>query len=222
MGEMVSFKTAGGEASGYLVKADGPGVMVVQEWWGLNDQIKRVADRFAAEGFTALAPDFYHGDSAQIGKEPDKAGKLFMAVNADRFTIDAKGAVQYLYELTGKKVGAVGYCMGGQLALMTASVAPDQVAAVIDMYGIHPNIKPDYSKMSAAVLALFAERDASIPAEAQQALRNELKKAGVTFEVDVIPGVDHAFMNEERADVYNKAAADEAWSRGVAWFRKFL
>src|SRR4051812_46723849 len=126
-GQDVEFQSNGGTASGYLALPTvdrAPGVIVIQEWWGLNDQIRRTADRFAQEGFVALAPDFYHGEGARIG-EPDAAGKLLMALDIDRAARDARGAAQFLAKhpaVRGSRVGVIGYCMGGQLALLTGTV----------------------------------------------------------------------------------------------------
>src|SRR5262245_25781048 len=124
MGEMAQFPFAGGTTGGYLSipeKGTGPGVVVIQEWWGLVDHIKDVCDRFAAEGFVALAPDMYHGKST---KSPDEAGKLMMALNIDKAEKDLRGAVEYLAghpATTSAKVGIVGFCMGGALSLFAAT-----------------------------------------------------------------------------------------------------
>src|SRR5262245_30702083 len=147
-GQMIDFTADGGTTQGYLARpasGSGPGVIVVQEWWGLNDQIKGVADRLAGEGFVALVPDMYHG---QVTREPDEAGKLMMGLDIDQAAKDLKGAAQALKAngASGARVGAIGFCMGGQLALYAATVSSD-VGPVVDFYGIHPNCKPDYSKL---------------------------------------------------------------------------
>jgi carboxymethylenebutenolidase len=227
MAGMVEFPSNGNSANGYLAEppsGNGPGLIVIQEWWGLNDQIKRTADRFAAEGFVALAPDLFHGEAATY-EEPNEAGKLLMALDADRAAQDVAGAARWLKAheaTTGIKVGVVGFCMGGKLALLTGSVAPEEVGAIVDMYGIHPNIHPDYSKMKAAVLGLFAGDDGSIPPEARQALSDELSAAGVSHEFHTYPGVDHAFMNEDREGVHDEEASRDAWGRILAFFRSNL
>ena len=220
----VDFTSNGGTAYGYLAvpaSGSGPGVVVIQEWWGLNDQIRGMTDRFAQEGFTALAPDFYHGT---VVNEPDEAGKLLMALNIDGVAKDARGAAQFLAQhaaTRGSRVGVVGFCMGGQLALLAGTVAPNEIGAVVDMYGVHPNVKPDYSKMQAPVLALFAEKDGYVPPEARDALAHEMEKAGVRYETFVYPGTDHAFMNENNAS-FDKAATEDAWRRILAFFRREL
>ena len=132
-GEMVTFPSNGHHCEGYLV-GSGPGVIVVQEWWGLVPHIRDVADRFAAAGFTALAPDLYHGQSST---EPDGAGKLMMALNIETAAKDLSGAIDLLVQRTGRpKVGVVGYCMGGALALVAAAQRPDSVAACAPYYGV--------------------------------------------------------------------------------------
>jgi carboxymethylenebutenolidase len=223
-GSDVEFESNGGTATGYLAvpgSGNGPGVIVIQEWWGLNDQVKGVADRFAQDGFVALAPDLFHGKSARIG-EPDEAGKLMMALNIETAAKDVRGAAQFLKShqaTTASKVGVIGFCMGGQLALLTGTVAPDDVGAVVDCYGIHPNVRPDFSKLKGAVLAIFAEKDGFVDDAARQALDQQLASAGVAHEMHTYPGVDHAFMNEQRPDAYDKEAAEDAWARALKFFR---
>jgi carboxymethylenebutenolidase len=221
-GKMVDFPSNGGKTAGYLAtpkSGKGPGVLVIQEWWGLVGHIKNVCDRFAAEGFSALAPDLYHGQTAS---EPDAAGKLFMALNIAQAEKDLRGAAKYLAaQSSTAKLGAVGFCMGGQLALFAGTVNPN-VGAVVDFYGIHPNVKPDYTKLGGPVLGLFAEKDAFVTPQAAKDVDAAIKKAGKQSQIHVYPGVDHAFFNDERADVYNKPAADDAWRRTLAFFRQHL
>ena len=221
-GRMVEFPSNGGTTSGYLAtpqSGKGPGVIVIQEWWGLVGHIKKVCDRFAAEGFSALAPDMYHGKTAD---EPDEAGKLFMALNIAQAEKDLRGAAKSLAQHSSTaKLGAVGFCMGGQLALFAATVNPN-VGATVNFYGIHPNVKPDYSKLSGPVLGLFAEKDGFVTPQAAKDTDAAIKKAGKSSEFHIYPGVDHAFFNDERSDVYNTAAADDAWRRTVAFFRQHL
>jgi carboxymethylenebutenolidase len=221
-GQMVKFTANGGTTDGYLAapaSGKGPGILVIQEWWGLVGHIKSVADRFAAEGFTALAPDMYHGQTAT---EPDGAGKLFMALNIGQAEKDLKGAASYLAQHSSTaKLGVVGFCMGGQLALFAATLNPS-IGATVNFYGVHPNVKPDYSKLSGPVLGLFAEKDGFVtPATAMQ-VDEDIKKAGKQSEVHIYPGVDHAFFNDENKAAYNKPAADDAWRRVLAFFRGSL
>jgi carboxymethylenebutenolidase len=219
---MVQYPSNGGTTSAYLATpaaGKGPGVIVIQEWWGLVGHIKNVADRFAAEGFSALAPDLYHGKTAS---EPDEAGKLFMALNIAQAEKDLRGATTYLGEHSSTaKVGVVGFCMGGQLALFAATLNP-AVGACVNFYGVHPNVKPDYAKLSGPVLGLFAEKDAFVTPDVAKGVDAAIKAAGKSCETHIYPGVDHAFFNDERADIYNKAAADDAWRRTLALYRQHL
>jgi len=221
-GKMVNFPSNGQNTESYLAipaAGKGPGVLVIQEWWGLVGHIKSVCDRFAAAGFSALAPDMFHGKTAS---EPDGAGKLFMALNIAQAEKDLRGAASYLLQHSSTaKLGAVGFCMGGQLALFAATLNPS-VGACVDFYGIHPNVKPDYSRLSGPVLGLFAEKDEFVNPTAARALDVAIKGAGKQSEIHIYPGVDHAFFNDERADVYNKAAAEDAWKRTLAHFQAHL
>ena len=221
-GKMVDFPSNGTKTAGYLAapkSGKGPGVLVIQEWWGLVGHIKSVCDRFAAEGFSALAPDLYHGQTAS---EPDAAGKLFMALNIGQAETDLRGAAKFLAgQSSTAKLGAVGFCMGGQLALFAGTLNPN-VGAVVDFYGIHPNVKPDYTKLNGPVLGLFAEKDAFVTPQAAKDVDAAIKKAGKHSEIHIYPGVDHGFFNDERPDVYNKSAADDAWRRTLAFFRQHL
>jgi carboxymethylenebutenolidase len=221
-GSMVEFQANGAKTSGYLATAasgKGPGVLVIQEWWGLVQHIKNVCDRFAAEGFTALAPDMYHGKTAS---EPDGAGKLFMALNIGQAEKDLRGAAAYLaLRSSTAKLGAVGFCMGGQLALFAATLNPS-IGACVNFYGIHPNVKPDYSRLAGPVLGLFAEKDGFVTPEVARSVDAAIKKAGKQSEIHIYPGVDHAFFNDERPDVYDRTAAADAWRRTLAFFRLHL
>ncbi len=223
-GQDVTFASNGGRASGYLSRppsGQGPGVLVIQEWWGVNSHIRAVADRFAAEGFVALAPDLYHGVTT---REPDKAGKLLMALDIDRAARDLAGAARYLAAsgVTGAALGAIGFCMGGQLAVYAATVAPEQIGAVVDCYGVHPHVNPDLTRLRAPVLGLFAEKDGFVTPAVARDLERRLREAGREVEIHIYPGVDHAFFNDERPEVYDAAAAQDLWNRTLAFFRRHL
>jgi len=223
-GQMVEFPSNGGTANGYLsvpASGKGPGVIVLQEWWGLVPHIKDICDRFAAEGFVALAPDLYHGEST---KSPDEAGKLMMALKIDEAEKDLRGAINYLLKqeaTSGDKVGTVGFCMGGALSLYAAS-KNRQVAACVVFYGIHPNVKPDLANLQAPVLGIYAERDAYVPPSAVRELEARLKEFGKSSEMHIYPGLDHGFFNDTRTDVYDEAAARDAWNRVLKLFREHL
>jgi len=219
---MVQFPTNGSTTSGYLATpatGPGPGVLVLQEWWGLVPHIKAVCDRLATEGFAALAPDMYHGQTAT---EPDGAGKLFMALNIAQAEKDLRGATTYLLRRSSTaKIGAVGFCMGGQLALFAATLNP-AVGACVNFYGIHPNVKPDYGKLSGPVLGLFAEKDSFVTPQVAREVHVAILKAGKHSEIHIYPGVDHAFFNDERPDVHHPATAADAWRRTLAFLRQHL
>lgn len=226
MGTNVTFNANGGTASGYLAtpaSGRGPGVIVIQEWWGLNDQIRGVADMFAKEGFVALAPDFYHGKGAKIG-EPDEAQKLMMEFfKANDAAKDARGAAEYLTGLgsvTTRKVGTIGFCMGGFLAILVGSVAPDKVAAVVDCYGVGQRL-PDLAPMRGTpLLGIFGGKDHSANADAIASLEKAARDAGVPFTKHVYPEGDHAFLNEQRKDVYRPDDARDAWSKILPFLKQ--
>ncbi|HEX7956128.1 MAG TPA: dienelactone hydrolase family protein [Pyrinomonadaceae bacterium] len=221
---MVEFQSNGGTARGYLAVPEGgggPGVVVIQEWWGLVPHVKDVADRFAAEGFVALAPDLYHGD---VARSPDEAGKLMMALDIARAERDIRGAVEYLLSheaTTGGRVGTVGFCMGGVLSLYAAS-KNERVGACVVFYGIHPKVEPDFENLRAPVLGLYAEKDEFVPPEAVRALEEKMREHGKDIETHTYAGADHAFFNDTRPEVYDAQAAADAWRRTLEFFRAHL
>lgn len=223
-GQMVEFRSNGGTASGYLAipaEGTGPGVIVIQEWWGLVPHIKDVCDRFAAEGFVALAPDLYHGRTTT---SPDEAGKMMMAMQIDDAETDLRGAITFLLDhdaTTADKVGTAGFCMGGALSLYTATKNA-QVGACVVFYGGHPNVKPDLPNLQAPVLGLYAERDGFVTPELAHALENRLKELGKSAEIHIYPDADHGFFNDTRPTVYNETAAKDAWRRVLEFFRQNL
>ena len=222
MGEIVSFSSNGGTAQGYLAKpasGAGKGVIVFQEWWGLNDNIKGIADRFAGEGFVALAPDMYHG---VVTAEPTEAGKLLMALNIAQAEKDVRGAVAYLKALTGGPVGTTGFCMGGALSLFTACKNGPDVGACIDYYGGHPAVTYDWDTLKAPVLAFWAEHDDFVNPNIPK-YEEALKSRNHAYEAIQYPGTQHAFFNDEHTDgAFNKVAADDSWRRSLAFFRANL
>ena len=227
MGQMVEFPSNGSTGSGYLAtptQGAGPGVVVIQEWWGLVDHIKDVCDRLAAEGFTALAPDLYRGEHAS---EPDEAGKLMMALNLDEAAKDMGGAVDFLDghdAVRGEGVGVIGFCMGGGLALMLAVQKAGQVKACVPFYGVipWPSVQPDWSRLQAAVQGHYAEKDAFFTPEAAQQLEADLHQLGKEAQVFVYQGADHGFFNDTRADVHDEHAARQAWTRTLEFVRAKL
>ena len=221
MGELVTFPSNGGTAGGYLARpaaGTGRGVIVIQEWWGLNTNIKSIRDRFATEGFVALAPDLFHG---KVTDEPDEAGKLYMPLNIEQAEKDLRGAVTYLKELTGGPVGTVGFCMGGALSLFAACQADGDVAACVDFYGGHEAVTYDWDNLTAPVLGIFAEDDDFVNPNVP-GYEAALKERGKQYEFITYPGTVHAFFNDESPDTYNAEAAADSWQKTLAFFRGHL
>jgi carboxymethylenebutenolidase len=220
----IEFTSGSDTARGYLAvpaSGSGPGVLVIQEWWGLVHHIRDVCDRFARDGFVALAPDLYRGERAG---DPDAAGRLMMSLEIPRAARDLEAAVQALLgqdATVGARVGAVGFCMGGQLALFAATRTP-RIGAVVDFYGIHPNVTLDLSRLEAAVLGIFAERDEFVPPEAARKLEADLRSAGKRARIEIYPDVGHAFFNDSRPDAYDAKAAARARAEMLAFLRAEL
>lgn len=221
---VVRFPTNGTTGSGYLAGPESgaaPGVIVIQEWWGLVDHIKDVVDRFAAAGFVALAPDLYDG---QTTDSPDEAGRLMMALEIESAEQNLRGAIDCLLgrdDVTGATVGTVGFCMGGQLSLYAACANP-KVGACVDFYGIHPNVTPDLGRLQAPVLGFFAENDPSVTPDVARQLERDLTAAGKQVELTVFEGADHGFFNDTRHRVYHAAHAKQCWERMVLFFNQHL
>ena len=221
----MEFASNGGRGSGYLStppSARGPGVIVVQEWWGLVPHIRDVADRFAAEGYVALAPDLFHGRTT---REPDEAAKLLMALDVDQAAKDLRGAIEYLLGeggATGSKVAVIGFCMGGALAVYAGTIAPDKVGAIADFYGGHPKVQPDLAKLQAPVLGIFAGKDGFLNAEFVRNFERQLTSLGKQHEIHVYPEADHAFFNDHRPEVYRPDDAADAWRRTLAFFKRHV
>lgn len=223
MGQMVEFQGNGKTWKGYLSEPTqpGPGLVLLQEWWGLVGHIRDVADRFAASGLLVLAPDLYEGKTTD---EPDEAGSLMMALNIAETEKALRGASQFLldHKLTvGESVGVIGFCMGGQLSLYAATINP-QIGACIDFYGIHPNVTPDLNNLHCPLLGFFAEHDPYASPEVVAALSTELDAHGKDHEFRTFPGTQHAFFNSDRPEVYDSAAAEEAFERSISFLREHL
>jgi carboxymethylenebutenolidase len=225
MGEIVDFTSNGGTAQGYLaVPPGGTGIplVVIQEWWGLVPHIEDVCDRFADEGFVALAPDLYHGKTTT---EPDEAGKLMMAMNIDQAAKDMSGAVDKVAEVAGRdRVGVTGFCMGGGLALVLATRRPDKVKAVVPWYGLipWPNAEPDWSKLDAKVLGHYAGNDDFFDPAKVADLQQKLHDLGKEADLHVVEGADHAFFNDTRPEVHHPTAAQECFGETVEFLRETL
>lgn len=223
-GTMVSFPSNGGTAEGYLASpaASGkaPGVIVIQEWWGLNDNIKGIADRFAAVGYLALAPDLYHG---KVTAEPDEAGKMMMSMKMDQAAKDMSGAFDYLKAhgaCTGK-IGSIGFCLGGGLSLFVSTLRP--MDATVIYYGALPGVQPDLSKLHGPVLGHYAEHDDWASPAAANALKQQISDASdVSVEFHQYAGTQHGFFNDTRPEVHKPDASQQSWDQTLAFYAKNL
>jgi carboxymethylenebutenolidase len=224
MAETIEFRSNGSVASGYLAKpaaGSGPGVLVIQEWWGLDSGIKEMTDRLAAAGFVALAPDLYHGALARHD-EMDKAAHLMQALPPDRAARDMSGAVDYLAghpAVTRKSIGVVGFCMGGMLSFLIAANRPDRVAAVVPFYGFpQGSAEPDWSKLTAAISGHMAEHDDYFSPSAARALEAKLRGMGKDVTLTVHPGTGHAFMAPHNAlGTFNATVAAKIWPEAMSF-----
>jgi carboxymethylenebutenolidase len=219
----VTFPSAGGTAHGYLAlppSGSGPGVIVIQEWWGLTDHIADVADRLAQEGFVAFAPDLYGGN---VAHESDEALRMMLALPVARGVELLSGAVGHLLslpEVTSDTVGAVGFCMGGGFVLYLAAADP-RVSAAVPFYGVIQGELPDFSGLKAQILGHYGELDESIPVAGLDALREHIQKqSGITADLRLYPA-NHAFFNDGRP-VYDAGSATRAWASTVPFLHEQL
>ncbi len=228
MGKTVSFKRPDGkDVSGYLAEpagGKGPGVVVIQEWWGLTDQIKGVADKLAGAGYRALVPDLYRGKATLDAKE---AEHLMNGLDfGDAASQDVRGAVQYLKSTGSAKTGVTGFCMGGALTVLSAVNVPEADATVV-WYGFPPLEYVDASRIKGPMMAHWALNDEFFPIDKVDDLEKKLKGANVQFDFHRYPA-KHAFANETANErglpplEYNPEAAELAWKRTMEFFGKNL
>ncbi len=221
----ISLQVNGRATRGYVAAPPGdgpwPGVVVIQEWWGLNDNIRDIADRFAREGFVALAPDLYYGETAH---EPDEARKLAMALTYPDALQVIQSAVDYLIaldEVSPKKIGLTGFCMGGGLAWHGAAKL-EGIGAAAPCYGGGPELSPEEAaRIDVPVLAIYGELDRGVSPEVARRRAELMDAAGVQHETIIYPDAEHAFMNDQRP-VYHPEAAEDAFRRIVNLFREAL
>jgi carboxymethylenebutenolidase len=219
----VEFEANGGKGTGYLAEpeGEGPGVIVIHEWWGLDDSMRKMADRFAEEGFVALAPDLYDGDTTT---QPDEAQQKLMALNMDKAVKEMRGAVKKVLEnpKCNGQIGSVGFCAGGGLAVWAAAETPE-IGAAVTYYYVMPHGKPDFSKIDGPVLGHFGTEDEFIGPDEAKALQAEMQEAGVEAAFEYYEGAGHAFANDhDRLGTYEEGHAKQAWDRTVSFFKKHL
>ena len=210
---------------GYLARPDDggphPGVIVIQEWWGLEPHVKSLAERLANAGYVALAPDLYHG---KVATEPNDAMKSMMALNLDRAVDEIQQAIDYLQsrdDVQPKKVGVVGFCMGGRLTWRVAERENGELAAIAPFYagGYQPTAE-DIRRVTAPALVVWGERDQGIPASQREHVEKLLRQEGKTYRV-LLYNAGHAFMNDTHP-TYDQAAANQAWSELLDWLKRYL
>ena len=220
MGQRVEFPSNAHTCQGYFA-GKGPAVVVIQEYWGLVPHIQDVVERFAAEGFAAIAPDLYHGKTT---KSPDEAGRMLMELDADRAEREIAGAGEWLLEqpaCTSKNYGVVGFCMGGALAQYTATKEAE-VGATVSFYGGFKKVAMDWNNLRAPLLLIYGENDRGVSPEQGRQLEQQLKKMGKNVELVIYPDAGHAFFNDTRKEVHKPDAAADAWRRTVDLFRTAL
>jgi carboxymethylenebutenolidase len=219
----VTFASNGGQAHGYLNKpasGAGPGLIVIQEWWGLDDHIADIVDRFAAEGFVTLAPDLYGG---RVAHDNDTAGQYMQQLPAEQAVRDLSGAVDYLIadpSVSSTKVGVVGFCMGGGFVLQLAALRGNQISAAVPFYGVGPGVPDGYRGISAPVQGHYAENDAFYPVEqAREQERQVREQSQSSVEFFYYPA-GHAFHNDEdKLGTYDPESARLAWQRTVEFLK---
>ncbi|WP_374316362.1 dienelactone hydrolase family protein [Aquabacterium sp.] len=221
MGQMITFsRPDGAQSNAYLAEAGAgrPGVILIQEWWGLNDNMKTIADRLAAAGFTTLAPDLYRG---RLASSADEASHMMNGLDfPDATHQDIRGATAYLSERCSK-VAVMGFCMGGALTIASAVHVPGLSAAVC-FYGIPPREFADPANIRIPFMGHFASLDGWCTPEAVNELEQRMQGSGALRTFCRYEGVDHAFFNKARPEVYDAASAELAWDRTVAFLAEVL
>ena len=222
MGHMIEL---GNDARGHLAVPDsgsGPAVIVSQEWWGLNPQMKGTADHLAENGFVALAPDLYRGELAGHD-EMDKAGHLMTSLPPDRAAADMSTAVDFLLAhdaVTTASVGTVGFCMGGMLAMLVAAHRGDAVSAAVPFYGYPTSDEPDWGDMTAAVRGHFCESDDFFPSAGARDLEARLQSMGKDVQLS-FHDAGHAFMNEtDPFGIYDATLAAQLWPEVIEFLHE--
>lgn len=227
MSEMITFERPDGKScSGYYVKPEdgktAPGVVLIQEWWGLNDQIKGMADDLVKAGYRVLVPDLYRGDVAL--EQAEAQHKMEDLDFADATDQDIRGAVQYLKKqvppTTDPQVAVIGFCMGGILTML-AAIHLDDIQAAVSWYGVPPEEGGDPSTISVPVQGHFGTADSFFPPEKVDALEEKLKAGDVDYDFYRYEGAEHAFGNET-GDSYDPEAKEKAWARSLAFLSEHI
>jgi carboxymethylenebutenolidase len=220
----VSFKAKnGGDVSGELAEPSGagkaPSVVLIQEWWGINDHVRDVVERLAKEGFLVVAPDLYHG---RVTKDQAEAAKWMTELDSLKAVQEIAGAAAYLKEHPrgNGKVGVIGFCLGGALAFASACHV-EGLSAVVPFYGIPPAEKVDYAKVTAPIMAHFAKKDDWATVAKAEEIKKQLDARKHPMELHAYDA-QHAFMNDTRPEVYDEKNAKLAWERTIAFFKKHL
>jgi carboxymethylenebutenolidase len=227
-GEMVQFSSENTTVKAYLVAPPGkekrPVVIVIQEWWGLTDLIKDVAQRFAREGYVAIAPDLYSRLGNRVTTDSSEAAQLMNKLRQEDGLKDLNATVTYVKTLPGVeagKIGVTGFCMGGSYALMLPCVNPS-IKAAAPFYGWVPNPDTPIQNLACPVLYFYGEEDGFVPRADVQRLAAALKKYNKPGEIKTYPGAGHAFFRDTDPSVYKPAEARDAWNRTLAFFRQHM
>ena len=223
--EAVTYATVGGkEVTGYLAKPenageDTPALIVIHEWWGLNDNIRMMTRRLAGQGYVALAVDMYYGE---VADSPDKAGKLARSVEQEPAVNNLSQAYDYLTGEEGAgKVGTIGWCFGGGWSLRTALAMPEKIDATVIYYGRLITDAEQLQKLDMPILGIFGSEDQGIPPSTVNEFEAALKEAGVTNSIHIYEGANHAFANPSGSR-YDKEAAEDAWQKTTDFLGRFL
>jgi carboxymethylenebutenolidase len=226
--KMVSYPSEGVTVKAFWIgpkpKGRYPAIIIVQEWWGLNDHMKDVARRYAHEGYVAIVPDLYSRLGHKVTADPNEAGKLMQALQQADGLKDLTATLAYLRTIEGVdagRIGVTGFCMGGSYALMLPCTTRE-IKASAPFYGQVPNPDTPLKNLAAPVLYIYGEEDGWITKADVQRLRDALRKYNKSGEIKTYPGAPHAFFNDTRKDVYRPAAAEDAWKRVLAFFRQHL
>jgi carboxymethylenebutenolidase len=215
MTKRVSFSNIEGELAEPAGEGNAPAVVLIQEWWGVNDHIRGLVDRLAKDGFLVVAPDLYHGKTT---KDAGEAGKWMGELDTMKAVKEIGAAVAYLKEHPrgNGKVGVTGFCMGGALTLASACHVPG-LSAAVSFYGIPSPEKVDYAKATIPVQMHVAKKDGWVTPEKAEEVKKQLKNVELH-----LYDADHAFVNDTRPEVYDAEAAKLAWQRAVDFFKKHL